>query len=138
MTQIEVRKSEVWYKLPGRDWFCESEHRTEAAAARRAEELRKIVSYTGDIVGLKRKNGTYIVFHTAMFRRGFSDRNAHAKGFLTAFEVFRRPANDADALCFLSGSRARWATYDSKKALIDDERTFAPEYVEEISKKLQP
>lgn len=135
-TKIEVRGTATWYQLPGRDWLCESEHKDEAAAARRADELRKIVSHAGDIVGLRRKNGTYIVFHTAMFRRGFGARNAHAKGFLSAFEVFRRPANDANALCFLGGSRARWATYDSKKALLDDERVFAPEYVEEISKKL--
>lgn len=134
--KIETRGRETWYQLPGRDWFRESEHKDEAAAARRASELQKIVSHTGDIVGLKRPNGTYIVFHTAMFRRGFGARNAHAKGFSSAREVFRRPANDADALCFLGGSRARWATYDSKKALLSDEEVFAPEYVEEISKKL--
>lgn len=134
---IEVRGVEVWHKLPRRDWFLESEHRTEAAAVLRAAELQEAIDTPGNVACLLLKKGLYAVFHTAMMQKGFAGRNATAKGFRTAKTVFTRPAGPADALYYLTTARSRWTLYDSKKQILADETLFAPEWADEVRKALE-
>lgn len=137
MTEIEVRDRETWYKLPGKDWFLESKHSCAREAQSRAAMLKRAVDTPGNVACLLLKKGLYAVFHTGMMDAGFKGRNAVAKGFSTAKTIFTRPATDADALYFLTTARSKWTLYDSKKALYEDEKLFAPEWAAMVKKALQ-
>lgn len=136
--KIEIRNNtEVWYQLPGRAWFQESAHSNPANAAARRDELQRAVDTPGNVVCLLLKKGVYVVFHSAMIAQGFRGRNMTAKGFDNAKEVFKRPAGPADALYFLTTARSKWTIYDSKKAILEDEKLFAPECAEMVKNALK-
>lgn len=93
--------------------------------------------YFGHVVfSLHLKNKTIFVYHTAMFRLGFTARNGHAKGFGNLIEIHRRPATENDDAYFLGGTRARWQVYDNVTGLLEDEQNYYPEGVDALKQAL--